>query len=119
MPDTDPTAPTPPVRPTTVTTFLKERTGLRVGEDAAALLARLLTAAAEKVADVAKELAAKEDRATLLDRDVQAGFEAFLGTAGPALIRPETLHAAIDGMDNDGFTQLINLLRADIEEAPR
>ena len=50
-------------------------------------------------------------------RDVQAGFEAFLRTQGPALLSTGTIHAAIDGIDNEAFTELINLLRADLEGA--
>jgi len=109
--------PAPPVRPTTVARFLKERTGLRVGVDATDLLTELLTTAADQVADQARQLAEADDRSTLMARDVQAGFEAFLRATGPALLSTGTIHAAIDGIDNEALTELINLLRTDLEGA--
>ena len=109
--------PAPPVRSTTVNRFLKERTGLRVGADATDLLTEILTTAAEQVADRAQQLATAESRSTLMARDVQAGFEAFLRTAGPALLSTDTIHAAIDGIDNEALTELINRLRDDVEGA--
>jgi len=109
--------PAPPVRATTVKRFLKERTGMRVGADAIDLLTELLTTAADQVADQAQQLAAAEDRSTLMARDVQAGFEAFLLSTGPTLLAPGTIHAAIDGIDNEELTALINLLRSDLEGA--
>ena len=107
--------PSPPVRSTTVKRFLQERTGLRVGQDATDLLTELLTTVADQVAEQAQQLAGADDRSTLMARDVQAGFEAFLKATGPALLSTDTIHVAIDGIDNEAFTELINLLRADLE----
>jgi len=106
----------PPVRPTTIKTFLKERTGeLRISADAVDRLVELLTDAAEQIADAAGQLAIEEDRNTMMDRDVEAAFATFLQIEGPALLSPETLHTAIDGITNEAFIELLNLLRADLE----
>jgi len=106
----------PPIRTTTINTFLKERTELRISEDATDLLVALLTNAAEQIADAAKQLAVDDDRNTLMDRDIQSGFATFLQSEGPALLSPETIHTAIDGISNEAFTELLNRLRADLEE---
>jgi len=105
----------PPVRPTTITTFLEKRTDMRLSEDAVDLLVDLLTKAAEQIADAAKELALEDERSTLLDRDMQTAYASFLQSEGPSLLAPETIHTAIDGISNEAFTELLNLLRADLE----
>ena len=107
--------PTPPVRPTTLANFLQEETGLRVGADATDRLTAILTQVTEHVAATAAASARAEDRTTLLERDVNDAFETFLREEGPALFSPATLFNAIDNVDNDGLTQLITLLRADLQ----
>lgn len=107
--------PSPPVRATTVKRFLKERTGMRVGTDAIDLLTELLTTAADQISDEAQQLALTDARSTLMARDIQAGFEAFLKKTGPALLSTDTIHTAIDGIGNEALTELINLLRADLQ----
>ncbi len=69
MPDAEP----PPVlRETTVYNFLKDRTGLRVRDEATEIFITHFTTIAEAVAGRAGELAEEDDRTTLLDRDVGA-----------------------------------------------
>ncbi len=87
----------------------------RISEDATDVLVHLLTKAAEQIADAAKALAIEDDRNTLMDRDVQAAYATFLQIEGPALLAPETIYSAIDGITNEAFTELLNLVRADIE----
>ena len=100
-----------PVKTTTVKNYLKDTTGLRVGADAAETMAALLTEVAAQVASEAARLASADDRSTLKSRDLEAAFEAFLQSRGPSLLSPATIHAAIDGIDNDGLAGLIRLLR--------
>jgi len=109
----------PPVRHTTVANFLKDRTELRVSEDATELLAALLTKAAERIADSAKQLAIDDERNTLLDRDIEAAYATFLQDEGPAFFSFAIIHTAIDGIDNDAFTELLGLLRADLGGGPQ
>jgi len=104
----------PPVRPTTLQEFLKERTGMRVAEEAVTLLVELLTASAAKIATEAGRAAVEDGRNTIMARDVQAAFDVFLRDSGLHLLSPAKLHTAIDGISNEGFKELINLLRADI-----
>lgn len=113
-----PTSPPPPVRTTTVKRFLKDRTQMRVGEDAIDLAVDLLTTAAEKIADKGSKTAVDDGRNTIMARDIQEAFEAFLRDSGPALMSPATIRTAINGIPNEEFTQLINLLRADLQEQP-
>lgn len=107
-----------PVRLTTVKNFLKDRTGMRVGDATAEYFVQVLTTLTEQVADIAKELALEEARNTIMDRDLQTGFEAFLRTEGPGLFSPDTIRNAINGIDNEKLTQLITLLRDDLEATP-
>ena len=107
-----------PIKKTSIKNFIKERTDLRVGDPAVAVLVELLTTAVGQIADIAKDLAVAEGRNTIKDRDLQAGFEAFLQERGPTLLSPDTIHTAIDGIENEAFTDLINLLRADLENRP-
>ena len=65
---------------------------------------------------MARERASAESRATLLPRDVEAGFEAVLGPLG-ALASPEAIRTAIGGISNDDLSRLIHLLRADLAAA--
>ena len=108
-------SPPPPVRTTTLKTFLKDRSQMRVSGESVDLLAGLLSTIAEKIAVVAAESAVEGDRSTIKAPDVQEGFEAFLGESGPPMLSPGTLHTAIDGVSNEVLTELINLLRADVE----
>ncbi len=109
--------PSPPVRPTTLQEFLKERTGMRVAEEAVDLLVELLTASADKIAVEAGQAAVEAERSTIMARDIQDAFDAFLRDTGLPLLSPAKLHTAIDGTTNEGFKELINLLRADIESS--
>jgi histone H3/H4 len=104
-----------PVKLTTLKKYLKSRTDLRVGDPAVESLLVLLHALIEFVADTAKALAEAEDRNTVKDRDLQAGFEAYLRDRGPELLSSTTIHSAITGIDNDTFTSLIAMLRSDLE----
>ncbi len=110
--------PSPPVRATTLKNFIKDRTGLRVGDGPVARLTDLITAVLEHIADTAKELVVDDDRSTLMERDVDVAYQSFLESRGPTLLSPTTIHTAIDGIANEDLTQLINLLRADLEEQP-
>lgn len=105
----------PPVRPTTIERFLKEETDLRVGADAAERLTEILTTLATHIATNAAATVRADDRGTILERDVTQGFETFLQEEGPALFSPATLRGAIEHIDNDDLTQLISLLRADLQ----
>ena len=105
----------PPVRETTIRNFLKDRTDMRVSEDAVDLMVSLLTTTSEAMAIRAAETATEEQRTTILDRDIQNAFEEFLGASGLALLSPDTIHTAIDGISNEGLSQLIQSLRADLE----
>ncbi len=100
-----------PVKTTTVKNYLKETTALRVGTEAAETMVVLLTQVAEEIAQEAKRLAEADERTTLKSRDLEAGFEAFLQSRGPSLLSPETIHGALDGIDNNGLAGLIRLLR--------
>jgi len=112
-----PTPPPPPVRATTIKKFLKDRTQMRVGEQAVALAVDLLTTVAEKIATGASQTALDGARNTIMARDIQEAFEAFVAESGPPLLSPATLHTAIDGIGNEALTELINLLRVDLGEA--
>ena len=107
--------PSPPIRETTARNFLKDRTGKRIGEDAVELFVTHFTTMAEEVAVRAAELAQDGQRTTVLDRDIQKAFEAFLGASGLSLLSPATIHTAIDGISNESLSQLIQSLRADLE----
>ncbi len=107
-----------PVRPGTVQTFLRDRTGMRVGDATTERLVQILTNMSERIADIAKEFALDEARNTLLVRDIQIGFEAFLRAEGPGLFSPDTIRDAIDGITNEKLTELINLLRSGLEVTP-
>ena len=106
--------PSPPVRPTTLQEFLKERTGMRVAEEAVTLLVELLTATVGKIATEAAQAAVEDERSTIMARDIQAAYDVFLRDSGLLLHSTAKLHTAIDGISNAGFKELFNLLRADI-----
>jgi len=106
--------PPPPVRETTIRNFLKDRTGMRVSEDAVELMVGLLTTTAENMASRAAQLAQDEQRTTIMDRDIQNAFDEFLGASGLTLLGPDTIHTAIDGISNESLGQLIQSLRADL-----
>ncbi len=114
-PDDDP--PPPPIPESTARTFLKDRTDLRVAEDAVELFVSHFTAIAEAVATRAGNLATEEERTTMLERDVDTAFNEFL-QAGPQVIGPDAIHSAIDTISNQGMGQLIQLLRADLAPPP-
>ncbi len=107
-----------PVRHTTVKNFLKDETGMRVGDATTERLVQILTSMSERIANIAKEFALDEARNTLLVRDIQIGFEAFLRAEGPGLFSPDTIRDAIDGISNEKLTELINLLRSELEHTP-
>jgi len=108
-----PSQPPPPIRETTARTFLKDRTEMRVGEDAVAIFVTHFTTMAEAVATTAAQLATQDDRTTVLDRDIDAAFNAFL-QSGPEALSPDAIHTSIDAVSNQGLSQLIQLLRADL-----
>ena len=108
-----PDEPPPPIRETTARAFLKDRTGLRVADDAVELFVTHFTTMAEAVAATAAELAEGDDRTTVLERDVDAAFNDFL-QSGPQALGPDAIHTAIGAVSNPGLSQLIQLLRADL-----
>ena len=103
--------PPPPVRETTIHTFIQDRSQMRVAEDATALLVSLLTTTAENVASRATKIASLDDRTTILARDIQSAWDALLGASGVSLLTPAAIHASIDAASNDGLGELIQLLR--------
>lgn len=106
--------PPPPVRETTIHSFLQDRSGVRVSEDATELLVGLLTTTCENVASRATQSAADDERSTILDRDIQQAWDALLGTSGASLLTSVAIHASIDAASNDGLGELIQLLRLDL-----
>ncbi len=113
MPDEAP----PPIRETTARTFLRDRTELRVGDDAVELFVTHFTTMAEAVALSAAALAQNDERATVLERDIDAAFNEFL-RAGPQILSPDAIHTAIGAVSNQGLSQLIQFLRADLSPPP-
>lgn len=111
-------APPPPVRETTIRNFLKDRTEMRVADDAVDLMVSLFTTTAEAMALRAAETATEEQRTTIMDRDIQNAFEEFLGASGLTLLSPDTIHTAINGISNENLSQLIQTLRTDLTTPP-
>ena len=109
-----PDEPPPPIRETTARTFLKDRTSMRVGEDAVEAFVNHFTAVAEAVASRAAELAEEEERTTILERDVETAFREIETVPRG----PDAIHTAIDTVSNQGLSQLIQLLRADLATPP-
>lgn len=105
----------PPVRETTLKTFLKDRTDMRVAEDAIELMVELITIQCEDMASRAAHLATQDDRTTILPRDIQHALEGFLAESGPPMLSPDTIRGAINGISNEAFTELLQKLRADVE----
>ena len=91
-------------------TFLRERSGLRIGTAATDKLIAVLTEAAELICDHAKQQAEADERSTLMERDIEAGLERYLQSSGPSLLSPATLHQALDGLDNEELAEVIKLL---------
>ena len=91
---------------------------MRVGDATAEYFVQVLTTMTERVADAAKELALEEARNTIMERDLQVGFETFLRTEGPGLFSPDTIRVAINEINNEKLTHLITLLRDDLEGTP-
>lgn len=112
-----PDHPPPPIRETTARTFLKDRTEMRVGDDAVELFVTHFTTMAEAIAARAAELAQEDDRVTVLERDIDAAFNEFL-QAGPQVLSPDAIHTAIAAVSNQGLGQLIQFLRADLSPSP-
>ncbi len=86
---------------------------MRVGDDAVELFVTHFTTMAEAVAATAAQLAQDDDRTTVLERDIDAAFNDFLQT-GPQILSPDAMHTAIGAVSNQGLSQLIQLLRADL-----
>jgi len=105
----------PPVRVTTLKTYLKEETGLRVGDATATALQDLLVTLIGKVVVRAQAQAVDEDRSTLLARDIIAGFEGFLVDESPELLSSKALRHAINVMDVAALTELVQLVQADLD----
>jgi histone H3/H4 len=110
--------PPPAVRSTTIRKFLKDRTEMRVSEDAVDLMVGLFTTTSEKMAATAAERAVEGLRNTILGRDIQNAFKSILEASGPPLLGPDTIHTAIDCISTESLTMLIQLLRADLDEHP-
>ena len=101
------------IRETTAKDFLKELTDKRVGGDAVELFITHLTTMAEAVAIKADELTEQDERTTILDRDIDAAFNELVQT-GQVL----DIQAAINAVSNQDLSQLIQLLRADLQPTP-
>lgn len=105
-----------PVRTTTLHNYLKEATGLRVSADAAERITALLVAQIAQIARLSREQARDEERNTVLDRDIDQAFGAWLEAtaAAPGGLSSADLLAALDGLSNDALTELIQLLQAQL-----
>ncbi len=108
--------PPPVIRETTASNFLKDRTGMRVGEDAVDLFVTHFTTIAKAVADRAAELAKEEELATVLERHIDTAYNELLQSG--TQVGPDAIHTAIDAVSNQGLSQLIQLLRADLATLP-
>ena len=98
--------------------FLKEATGLRVGDEVSARFVELVQAVASSMVAQAQKHAEADDRNTLMERDLEASFENFLQEGAAGLSSPQTLHQAISDLSTEDFVQLTQLLRQDLEEEP-
>ena len=108
--------PPPVIRETTARNFLKDRTGLRIGENAVDLFVTHFTTMAEAVALRAAELVDEEERTTVLERDIDAAFNELLQSG--TQVGPDAIHTAIDTVSNQGLSQLIQLLRLGLATPP-
>lgn len=63
----------------TVETFIKETTGMRVKKDAVDYFFDRLCILSQKVVQIAHDSAKKEDRSTIMLRDIQLGMPDFTG----------------------------------------
>ncbi len=106
-----------PVRTTTLKNYLREQTQMRVSADAADRLTKLVTTQLDQVAARAAEEAAADERNTLLDRDIEQAFDGWLKSAGPSLLSAEAMLTAINGLDNDALTALIQHLQAQLKKS--
>jgi histone H3/H4 len=103
-----------PIKTTSLKNYLKEQTGMRVGDDTAKHLVNLLTQAVEHITKHAQQQATQEERSTILERDLQGGFESFITHSGPTLASPAALLAAINQLDNQELTSLLQLLTQEL-----
>ena len=106
--------PSPPIRATTLRNHLRDTTGLRISTDATARLAELLENQINIIATRAHEKAVADERTTLMVQDIEAAFEDFLKTTGPSLLSAPALHLAINQLDIQTLTQLVQLLRSEL-----
>ena len=106
--------PPPVIRETTARNFIKDRTGMRVREDAVDAFVNHFTDVAEEVASRAAELAEEEERTTILKRHVETAFSEIETVPRG----PDAIHTAIDTVSNQGLSQLIQLLRVDLATPP-
>lgn len=104
----------PPVRTTTLRNHLRETTGLRISTDATAVLVELLENQISTIATRAMEKATADERTTLMKEDIEAAFEDFLKMTGPSLLSAPALHVAINQLDTQTLTQLVQLLRQEL-----
>jgi histone H3/H4 len=103
------------VRKNTARDFIKDGSGLRVESAATERFIEVLTQLADQLVQMAAAEATDAQRRTVQVEDIQVGFDRLLIEQGASLLSPSGLHQAIDGIDNDGLTELINLLRVDLE----
>ncbi|MBI4640292.1 MAG: hypothetical protein HY731_06335 [Candidatus Tectomicrobia bacterium] len=71
--------PTEITKPTTIKSFLKENTQLRISTEAIPAMLEGLTVVSLAVVQKAEELTQAEGRTTLLDRDIAAAFKELSG----------------------------------------
>jgi hypothetical protein len=106
-------------RPSTVETFLKETTGLRVGLRPVEVFLAQLETLGQAVAAKATGLAhADGNRATLLERDVLEAFQAVAGV-GTQPGDPAGIFTQVDRLTTDQLAQLINHIRDWLAHPPR
>jgi len=99
------------IRETTAKNFLRELTDMRVSDDATELFIAYLTTMAEATAVRAGDIATEDERTTVLDRDIDTAFSELV-QAGQVL----DIQAAINAISNQDLSQLIQLLRADLNQ---
>tara|TARA_B100001123_G_scaffold407858_1_gene500440 strand:- start:82 stop:411 length:330 start_codon:yes stop_codon:yes gene_type:complete len=104
-----------PLRTTTLRSYLRETTELRVSADATERLAELVGVQLEQIAGRARELTLAAERNTLLDRDVEEAFDGWLKDAGPSLLSSAALLATLNGLSNEALTDLIQQLQAQLK----
>lgn len=90
----------------TVETFIKEATGMRVKKDAVDYFFDQLCILSEKVVKTAQDTANKEDRSTIMLRDMQLGMADFTGSSSDLAFLFKQLEK-LSAKDTADLSQLI------------